>query len=58
MTELEELKKQEHECKLQMSNLLYYGSMCRAKFDEWHGKYQKIQDKLAVLEVEEIINQV
>lgn len=56
MTELEDLKKQERECKIGMSNLLYYGSVCRAKFDELHKKYQTIKDKLAVLEVEEMVN--
>lgn len=58
MTELEELKKQEQECRLQLANLYYYGGMCRAKFGEWHNKYQAVQDKLAVLEIEERVNQV
>lgn len=57
MTELEDLKNQERECKLQMSNLVYYSWMCREKLIEWHEKYKKVKDKLAILEVERMVNQ-
>ena len=58
MTELEELKLQEFECKNQLANLVYWMYVCREKLDTKLKEYQKIKDKLAILEVEHSVNQL
>ena len=57
MTELESLKLQEFECKNQLANLVYWMHICREKLDTELKEYQKIKDKLAILEVEHSVNQ-
>lgn len=58
MTELESLKLQEFECKNQLANLVYGMYVCREKLDTKLKEYQKIKDKLSILEVEHAVNQL
>ena len=58
MTEFEDLKKQENECKAKMAACIFRANICRKRFDEWHKKYKTIKDKLAVLEIEEAVSQL